>query len=88
MVAGAEPAGDGAGGAVGEEDEEAGDGRERGGRDAERGQLDGAEMTDDDRVGEQEERLGDEGHERGYGEPQDLAVQRRSPTLRLGSRQA
>ena len=75
MVVGTEPAGDGAGGAVGQEDEDAGHGRERGGRHAERGQLGGAQVTDDDRVGEQEHRLGDEGHERGYGEPEHLAVQ-------------
>ena len=44
--------------------------------DAERGELCGAEMADDRGVGEQEDRLGDQGGERGDGEPGDLAVLR------------
>ena len=42
--------------------------------DAEPGQLRRAEVADDRGVGEQEQRLGDEGAERGDGEPEDLAV--------------
>ena len=38
------------------------------------GELGGAEVADDRRVGEQEQRLGHQRQERRYGEPQDLAV--------------
>ena len=48
--------------------------------DAESGQRRGAEVADDRRVGEQEQRLGDQGAERGDGEPEDL------PVLRPGGR--
>ena len=43
-------------------------------RDAEPGQLSGAEVTDDRAVGEQEERLGEEGAERRQSQTQDLRV--------------
>ena len=47
------------------------------------GELRGAEVADDRRVGQQEERLGDEREERGDGQPQDL------PALRgIGGRSA
>src|SRR5699024_3150672 len=63
LVARAEPAGDGRGGAVGQEDEEVDRGQQDGAGDAEPGEGGGAEVADDRRVGEQEKRLGDEGEE-------------------------
>ena len=75
-VAGAEPAGDAGGGAVGEEDAQADGGLQDDGGDAEAGQRRGAEVADDGGVGEQEQRLGDQREERGDGEPHDLAVVR------------
>ena len=74
QVAGAEVARDAGGGAVGEEDAQADDGLQDDRRDAEAGELGGAEVTDDRGVGEQEERLGDEGEEGRDGQAQDLAV--------------
>ena len=74
QVAGADPAGDGGRGAVGEEDADRDGRREQRAGDAEPGQLRGAEVTDDGRVDEQEQRLGDEGAEGGDGEPEDLPV--------------
>ena len=65
QVAGAEVAGDAAGGAVGEEDAQPDDGLQHDGGDAETGELRGAEVTDDGGVGEQEERLGDQRQEGG-----------------------
>ena len=75
-VAGAEPAGHAGGGAVGEEDAQPDDGLEDDGGDAEPGQRGGAEVADDGGVGEQEHRLGDQGEERGDGQPHDLPVVR------------
>ena len=74
LVAGAEVAGDDARRAVGEEDEDAGGRDERGARDPEAGELGRAEMADDRGVGEQEERLGDEGEEGRDRETDDLAA--------------
>ena len=74
QVAGAEVPGDARGGAVGEEDAQPDRGLQHHGGDAEAGELGGAEMADDRGVGEQEERLGDQGQERRDGQPQDLAV--------------
>ena len=65
---------DARGGAVGEEDAEADDGLQDHGRDAEPGELRRAEVSDDRGVGEQEQRLGDEGEERGDGQAEDLPV--------------
>ena len=60
--------------AVGEEDADRhGRGQQRAG-DAEPGELGSAEVADDRRVGQQEQRLGDQGGEGGPGEPQDLPV--------------
>ena len=44
--------------------------------DAERGELGGAEVADDGGVGEQEQRLGDQGEEGRHGQAQDLPVVR------------
>ena len=74
QVAGAEVAGDARGGAVGEEDAEPDRGLQHDGGDAEPGQLGGAEVADDGGVGQQEERLGDQGQERRDGQPEDLPV--------------
>ena len=74
QVAGAEVPGDARRGAVGEEDAQADDRLEDDGRDAETGELGGAEVAHDRGVGEQEERLGHEGEERRHGQSQDLAV--------------
>jgi len=59
--------------AVGEEDEDVGGRQEGGARDAEAGELRGAEVADDGAVGEEEERLGDQGEEGRDGEAEDLA---------------
>ena len=48
-------------------------GQQGGARDAQAGELGGAEVADDGRVGEQEEGLGDEGEEGRDGQPQDVA---------------
>ena len=72
--AGAELAGDDAGGAVGEEHEQVGRGDERGAGHAEAGQRGQAQVPDDRRVGQQEERLGDQGEEGGHREAQDVAL--------------
>ena len=74
QVAGPDVPGDAGGGAVGQEDAEPDRGLEDGPRDAEAGQGGGAEVAHDGRVGEQEERLGDQGEEGGNGETPDLAV--------------
>ena len=60
--------------AVGEEDEDVGGGEQHRARDTQAGELRGAEVTDDRGVGEEEERLGDEGQEGREGQPQDLTV--------------
>ena len=73
-VAGAEVAGDARGGAVGEEHAEPDGGLQHHGGDAEPGQRGGAEVADDGRVGEQEQRLGGQRQERGDREPEDLPV--------------
>ena len=73
-VAGAEVARHAGGGAVGEEDAQADRGLQDDRRDAEAGELGGAEVADDRGVGEQEDRLGDERQEGRDGESQDLAV--------------
>ena len=74
QVAGANVAGHGRGGAVGEEHAEPDRRLQHGTGDAEAGQLRGAEVADEGGVGEQEERLGDQGEERRDGQPEDLAV--------------
>ncbi len=74
QVAGAEVAGHAGGGAVGEEDAQADRGLQDDRRDAEAGELGRAEVADDRGVGEQEDRLGDEGEEGRDREAQDLAV--------------
>ena len=74
QVAGADPARDAAGGAVGQEDAQADHRLEDGGRDAEAGERRGAEVADDRGVGEQEERLGDQREQRREREPEDLPV--------------
>ncbi len=61
-------------GAVGQEDAQADQGAEHGGGDAERGQLRRAEVADDGRVGQQEQRLGHECEEGGHGQAQDLPI--------------
>ena len=74
QVTGTQPPRHRRGRAVGEEDADRhGRGQQRTG-DAEPGELGSAEMTDDRRVGQQEQRLGDQGGEGGPGEPQDLPV--------------
>ena len=75
-VAGAEPAGDGRGGRVREEDHEPDDRLQHGRGDAEPGERDDAEVADERRVHDEEQRLRDERPECGHGEPQDVAVQR------------
>ena len=75
-VAGPEQARDTRGGPVGEEDAQPDEGLEDGCGDAEAGQLGGAEVAHDRRVGEQEHRLGDEREERGQRQSPDLAIQR------------
>jgi hypothetical protein len=81
-VARAEEPRDAGGGAVGEEDAEPHRGLQHHGGDAEPGQLGGAEVTDHRRVGEQEQRLGDQGQEGRSGEPQDLPVGPAQPAHR------
>jgi hypothetical protein len=61
---------------VGEEDAQEDGVEQHRRRDAEPGELLGAQMSDDRAVGEQEERLGEQGAERGQGESHDLAVVR------------
>ena len=74
LVAGAEAPGDAGGGAVGQEDAQA-DGRlEDHGCDADAGELGGPEVPHDGCVPEQEQRLGDQGEERGDRQAQDLPV--------------
>ncbi|GAA0618971.1 hypothetical protein GCM10010394_56730 [Streptomyces crystallinus] len=73
-ISGADAAGHGGCGGVGEEDEDAHGGGEEGRRDAQAGQLRGAEVADDRTVGHDEERLGDQSAEGGDGERDDLAV--------------
>ena len=73
-AAGSELPGDPGRGAVGEEDAETDEGLQHGARDPEAGQLPGAEVADHRGVAEEEERLGDQREEGGYGEPPDLAV--------------
>ena len=73
-VPGADLAGHRGGGAVGQEDAQADQRAEHRRGDAEGGQLRRAEVTDDGGVGEQEERLGDQGEEGGDGQSQDLPV--------------
>ncbi len=73
-VAGPEQAGHRGGGAVGEEDAEPDRGLEHDRRYAQPGQRLGAEVADDGGVGEQEERLGDEGEEGRDRQAHDLAV--------------
>ncbi len=65
LVTGADPAGDGGGGRVGEEDEDVDQGGEHRGGDAEPRELRCAQVSDDRGVGHQEERFGDQGAERG-----------------------
>ena len=74
QVTGAQEAGDAAGRAVGQEDAEPDHGLQDRRGDAETGELRGAEVADDGGVGEQEERLGDQGQERRDRQSQDLAV--------------
>ena len=62
------------GGAMGEEDAEEDRVEQHRRRNAEPGELLGAQVTDDRAVGEQEERFGEEGAERRQGQPQDLPV--------------
>lgn len=62
------------GGGVGEEDEDADGSGQQGGGDGQAYQLRGTEMSDDGAVDHDEERLGDECAEGGYGERDDLAV--------------
>jgi hypothetical protein len=73
-IARAELAGDDGGGAVGEEDEDVGGGQQDGAGDAETGQRLDAEAPDDGGVGEEEQRLGDQGEEGRDGQAQHLAV--------------
>ena len=73
-VPGADLAGHRGGGAVGQEDAQADERAEDRRGDAEGGQLAGAEVAHDGGVGEQEERLGDQGEEGRHGQPQDLPV--------------
>ncbi|GMA23685.1 hypothetical protein GCM10025864_14440 [Luteimicrobium album] len=74
-VAGADPARDGGGGGVGEEDTEADEGGQKGRRDGKGCELRGAEVTDDSAVDEDEDRLRDEGAEGRDREGEDLAVE-------------
>ena len=74
QVAGAEAPGHRGRGAVGQEDAQPDERLEHGRSDAEAGQLGGAEVADDGGVGEQEQRLGDQGHEGRQGQPPDLPV--------------
>ena len=73
-AAGAELARDPGRGAVGEEDAETDQRLQHGGRDAEAGQLAGAEVADHRGVAEEEQRFGDQREKGGDGEPPDLAV--------------
>ena len=52
------------------------------------GQLRRAEVADDGGVGEQEQRLGDQGEERRDGEPEDLRGRAPAVALRRGHRPA
>jgi len=74
-VAGAEPARDGGRRRIGEEHHEPDDRLQHGRRDAEPGERLDAEMADERRVHDEEQRLGDQGAERRHREPQDVAVQ-------------
>jgi hypothetical protein len=86
LAAGAEGAGDDRRGAVSEEDEQPGGGGQGGSGDAQPGELGGAEVPDDGRVGEQEDGLGDQGEEGGHREVQDgAAVVRGAPAARLAA---
>ena len=60
--------------AVGQEDAQPDHGLQHHGRDALARELRGAEVAHDRGVREQEQRLGHQRQEGGYGEPQDLAV--------------
>ena len=73
--------GDGGRRAVGQEDRDADQRRERLAGDAQAAERHGAEAPDDGGVGEQEERLGDERAESRQRQPQDLRI------LRVGLRQ-
>ena len=83
-VAGAEPAGDQSGRAVGEEDEDAGRGGQGRAGGAETGKLGRAEVADDGGVGQEEEGFGDEGEEGRDGQPQDLGARARGGHKRRG----
>ena len=74
QVPGTEVAGDAGGGAVGQEDAQADRGLQDGAGDAEARQRCRAEVADDRRVGQQEQRLGDQREEGGDSQPPDLAV--------------
>ena len=74
LVAGAEPAGDGRCGAVGEKDHQADDRLQHRAGQAEAGQGSRAEVADHGGVGEQEQRLSDERPEGGDREAKDFAV--------------
>ena len=73
-VAGTDAAGHRRGGAVGEEDAQAHCSLQHGRGDSQPGELGGAKVADDRGVRQQEHRLGHQGEEGRYGEPQDLAV--------------
>ena len=73
-VTGADVPGHARRGPVGEEDAQADDGLENHRGDALAGELGRAEVADDRGVREQEQRLGHQRQEGGYGEPQDLPV--------------
>ena len=74
QVTGSRETGHRRGGAVGEEDAEEDGVEQYRRRDAEPGELLGAQVSDDRAVGEQEERFGEERAERRQGEAQDLPV--------------
>ena len=74
-VAGPDPPGHRAGGAVGEEDAQPGQHAQHVRRQPQRGKLLGAQVADDRRVGQQQQRLGDQGGEGRQGEREDPAVQ-------------
>jgi len=77
LVTGAQLARDGGRGAVGEEDADVDQRGERRASDAETAERAGAELPNDGRVGEQEQRLGDQRAECRDGQAQDLPVVRR-----------
>ena len=74
QVAGPDPTRHARRGAVGQEDAQPDDGLQHHGRDPLARELGGAEVADDRRVREQEQRLGHQRQEGGDGEPQDLPV--------------